>query len=48
MKLDPLKMKDWEIADAASENMKTVLSACRGNGAGKDGTAPLRPFYRKT
>ena len=24
MKLDPLKMKDWEIADAASENMKTV------------------------
>ncbi len=24
MKLDPLKMKDWEIADAASVNMKTV------------------------
>ncbi len=24
MKLDPLKMKDWEIADVASENMKTV------------------------
>ena len=24
MKLDPLKMKDWEIADAAAENMKTV------------------------
>jgi formate--tetrahydrofolate ligase len=24
MKLDPVKMKDWEIADAASENMKTV------------------------
>ena len=24
MKLDPLKMKDWEIADAASADMKTV------------------------
>ena len=24
MKLDPIKMKDWEIADAAAENMKTV------------------------
>ena len=28
-KLDPVKMKDWEIAEAASENMKTVTQLAK-------------------
>jgi formate--tetrahydrofolate ligase len=43
-KLDPTKMKDWEIAEAAEENMKSVYELAEGLGLDK---LELLPYGHK-
>ena len=43
-KLDPTKMKDWEIAEAAEENMKSVYELADGLGLEK---LELLPYGHK-
>ncbi len=40
MKLDPTKMKDWQIAEAAEENMKTVYQLSEELGLDKEELLP--------
>lgn len=41
MKLDPTKMKDWEIAEAAEENMKSFRELAEGLGLKEDELIPM-------
>ena len=41
MKLDPTKMKDWEIAEAAEENMKPFTMLAEEMGLKQDKLIPM-------
>jgi formyltetrahydrofolate synthetase len=41
MKLDPMKMKNWEIAEAAEENIKPILQLAKGIGLREDEILPV-------
>ena len=41
MKLDPTKMKDWEVAEAAEENMKPFVQLAKDTGLEDDELIPL-------
>ena len=47
MKLDPTKMKDWEIAEAAAENMKTVYQLGEELGLEKEELLPYGHYVAK-
>ncbi len=47
MKLDPTKMKDWEIAEAAAENMKTVYQLGDELGLEKEELLPYGHYVAK-
>ncbi len=41
MKLDPTKMKDWQIAEAAEENMKSLAQLAGDLGLNNDEFIPI-------
>jgi len=41
MKLDPTKMKDWQIAEAAEENMKSLAQLAGDLGLNNDELIPM-------
>ncbi len=47
MKLDPTKMKDWEIAEAAAEHMKTVYQLGEELGLEKEKLLPYGHYVAK-
>ncbi len=47
MKLDPTKMKDWEIAEAAAEHMKTVYQLGEELGLEKEELLPYGHYVAK-
>ena len=47
MKLDPTKMKDWQIAEAAEENMKTVYQLGEELGLDKEELLPYGHYVAK-
>lgn len=47
MKLDPTTMKDWQIAEAAEENMKTVYQLAEEMGLEKDELLPYGHYVAK-
>ncbi len=47
MKLDPGKMSDWEISEAASENAKTVHELAESLGVEPEEVIPYGPMYGK-
>ena len=47
MKLDPLKMSDWQIAEAAEESLKPVAELAAELGIEKDELSQYGKFYGK-
>lgn len=47
MKLDPTTMKDWQIAEAAEENMKTVYQLAEEMGLDKEELLPYGHYVAK-
>ena len=41
MKLDPTKMKDWQVAEAAEETMKPVRQLAKEMGLQEDELIPM-------
>ncbi len=47
MPLDPTKHADWEIAEAAEKNMKTIYKIADDLGLQKDELLPYGHYYGK-
>ena len=47
MKLDPTKMKDWQVAEAAEENMRTAAALAAELGLAEDEWEPYGRYLAK-